>query len=518
MVPTTIKNNGSHDSTGNLSTGDNSEKKRRRKKRQPKNIKVKRDGGNWWLNWVGHATVFALLVVAGGVLLTHLCESVLKLEEECTVRLPKRRFFFQKKKENSEKQQECQERSEVAVTICQLLQEYTGSFTVKQIKQAKTTTAPIPEQKEKKRPKFVQRAVSWVRGLRRRTKKSKEVQIVGEQRRSAPAPKWVQDAVTITDLHLSASQKKLVGRLAHDTREIYATTSNDAFGERVKKVAWGGQADTPWWSSPIGNKDVDGAQLLASYLKIMQWPEDLRGKFPFKLCSDGCASYVALLHTLEYREKYKPWMLTPASMKENEAGVIYLRGHGPASGEGDTFGGHSIVWFRLALHTHDDFSAYIRMLIHTLDSAVSDSLLRSNNQVGKYNIVLDCANLTMSSIPKMSDLKKLFGMMQDHLPNRLGVLMLANLGGAGQFLLKMIKPLISEAVRNKIHAIPNDGPERSDMLTAFLHDDAHVPKWLGGSDPYEFNHKEYYAPYIQQKHVWTNEEGLEYLTTMPYHA
>jgi hypothetical protein len=128
-------------------------------------------------------------------------------------------------------------------------------------------------QKEKKRSKFVKRAASWVRGLRRQTKKSKEVQIVKTQRTSAPAPKWVQDAVTISDLHLSASQKKLVARLAHETREIVATTSNDAFDQRVKQVAWGGQADTPWWSSPMDKKDLDGAQILTAYLKIMEWPE-----------------------------------------------------------------------------------------------------------------------------------------------------------------------------------------------------------------------------------------------------
>jgi len=49
---------------------------------------------------------------------------------------------------------------------------------------------------------------------------------------------------------------------------------------------------------------------------------------------------------MEWRAKYKPWLMTQSALKENEKGWIYTRGYslsyGPDSNEKK---GHSVLWF-----------------------------------------------------------------------------------------------------------------------------------------------------------------------------
>eukprot|EP00804_Cyclotella_cryptica_P010951 CCRYP_016674-RC/>CCRYP_016674-RC protein AED:0.37 eAED:0.37 QI:0/0.5/0.4/1/0.5/0.4/5/0/582 len=160
---------------------------------------------------------------------------------------------------------------------------------------------------------------------------------------------------------------------------LNTTTTNTtikSFSERVDSVPWGGVYDqdfTRWWprrdDSKVqamgGGSNIpkvstlsEGGRLLAAYLKIMKWPEDLHVKFPFKLCSKGCNSEIAVLHTLEWREKYLPWCMSPDSIQYNKNGFIYHRGHSrpgrqqrlEAEHTKDmTYfnnAGHSMVWYR----------------------------------------------------------------------------------------------------------------------------------------------------------------------------
>ena len=103
--------------------------------------------------------------------------------------------------------------------------------------------------------------------------------------------------------------------------------------------------------------------------------------------------------------------------------------------------------------------------------------------------------------------------LQDHYPDRLGVLLAANLSGLTQMLMKMMLPFVTEDVRAKIHIVPNGDEERRGMLLQFMSEDK-IPYYLGGKDDYEFDANQYY----REKCVLTEDAIREYITTMPFHA
>lgn len=241
-------------------------------------------------------------------------------------------------------------------------------------------------------------------------------------------------------------------------------------------------------------------------------------KFPFKLCKKGCDTDFAIHHTLEWREKYKPWLMTPSALKENEKGWIYYRGFSPNPFvDDDKEAGHGMIWYRPGLKKIGDAEAYSRTIINAFDTAIADSLIRSNNRVGKVNILLDCKGFGISYIPRLSDMVKLITMMQDHYPDKFGMLIIAHLQGAAGIVLKMAMPLLPEAVRYKIRILPNDEKKSRDLLKIMVVEEF-IPDWLGGVDNYRFDANSYYDPDGSGRRYFSEEEGREYLVTMPYHA
>jgi hypothetical protein len=309
------------------------------------------------------------------------------------------------------------------------------------------------------------------------------------------------------------------------------------FHERVDGVPWGGISDadtTRWWprkssSDPhtMISAHSEGGRVLAAYLKIMKWPADLYPKFPFRLCPKGCGSEVSLLHTLEWREKYRPWCVSSETIRFNRAGFIYPRGHSnPGVNQrrrlaekknersGGSEEGHSMVWYRPGLASpSDDEELYTRSIINVLDVAVSDSLVRNRGTIGRFNIVMDCGGMSSRNSPTIAGAKRLFSILQDHYPDRLGVLLAANLSGLTQMLMKMMLPFVTEDVRAKIHIVPNGAEERREMLLQFMTEDE-IPSYLGGKDDYEYDAKEYY----RGKCVLPEDAIRDYITTMPFHA
>jgi hypothetical protein len=69
-----------------------------------------------------------------------------------------------------------------------------------------------------------------------------------------------------------------------------------------------------------------------------------------------------------------------------------------------------------------------------------------------------------------------------------------------------------QAVKRKIQVIPNEPQERDRMLREFV-DPVHIPASLNGEDDWVFDAAEYYGPVSG-----TDQDALEYLVTMPYHA
>ena len=345
---------------------------------------------------------------------------------------------------------------------------------------------------------------------------------------SSSSSKGLDDSTNISDC---SENDKVIPSLSGGSEIMLSSRS---FQDRLDAVSWGGldMESNRWWPPrKDGNKNTvsshsEGGRLLAAYLKIMKWPTDLHVKYPFKLCKDGCDSEVSLLHTLEWREKYKPWCMSPNAVQFNNAGFVYTQGHskvGPkqkleAEKSNDvntlTNGGHSMVWYRPGLASpSEDPELYGRTMVNTLEMAVSDSLTRNKGTIGRFNVVMDCTGMGSKNSPSIANVKKLFTVLQDHFPDRLGVLLAANLSGMVQMLMKMVLPFVTEDVRAKIHIIPNDEEERREMLMQFMDEDQ-IPYFLGGGNGYEFNTKKYY----EGKCILPEDEILGYLSTMPYHA
>lgn len=310
------------------------------------------------------------------------------------------------------------------------------------------------------------------------------------------------------------------------------------FERRSLSVPWGGPSQAPealsfdWYARKKTNRgikapldQIDGGNLFSSYLRIMRWPTTFdHVDFPFKLCKEkkkidgkGCDTSNAIQHTLEFRERFKPWLITPSIKRQNSHGLVYARGFSPSYSENEV-GGHTIVWLRLAKKVkpidENDRIFFVRSMIREFDVAVAASLLRSNGRVGKFNAVVDGENFTWSKMPSLSAVKGLVAILQDHFADRLGVVLLVNVGSIGEMLLKLFIPLITEEVRNKLIILPNDPDARLETLQAVLGPKSNIPKQLGGTDDYAFNVDEYY----NNEFVSRDEEALEYLSTMPYHA
>jgi hypothetical protein len=327
-------------------------------------------------------------------------------------------------------------------------------------------------------------------------------------------------AFTPEKLGLTSEKKALMTRLAETTQDIEPN-----WQERASNVRWGGDTG-PHWLAPkqlqgsttqqqslTDLESLEGGNLFYSYLRIMQWPETLNVHFPFKICPKGCNADVAIRHTLEFREKYKPWMLSPGAKVENSKGSCYFHGFSPSLTE-DENGAHAVVWFRPGQRIKVDDVAYTRAYVNTLDRAVAASFQRSHGRVGKFNVVVDGSNFSWGLLPSLHQLKVFVTILQDHFPDRLGMVLLTNLGMVGELVVKLFLPLITEEVRNKIKVLPHGVVERNQVLETVVGRE-NVPVWLDGTDAYEFDVDVYYA---NDSMYASEEDANEYLTTMPYHA
>lgn len=293
--------------------------------------------------------------------------------------------------------------------------------------------------------------------------------------------------------------------------------SDSVFDTRMNNVAWGGPGSEgrPWWNKNRKGKkgiDGDGVKLMLSYLKIMKFPKDKVTKFPFDLCQKGCSTDFALLHTLEWREKFKPWQMTPTAIKENKDGWTYVHGSSPGVGDEP---GPTVIYWRPGLHVVKNEEGYLRALINGLELAVADSLRRSDNKTGKYNVLIDTTNFKIANVGGVNQVKRAFRVLKDHFPDRLSHVFMTNLGGPAQIFLKILTQFIDKDVRDKFHIVPNDPQATVEALRPFLGDS--IPTWLGGNDAFSFSTETYYNS-MPKSMFTTDEEGLRYLESLPYHG
>lgn len=288
--------------------------------------------------------------------------------------------------------------------------------------------------------------------------------------------------------------------------------------QRAVQVSWGGPQnavpETNWWSPkhpkhPNELSSLDGGHSLYAYLFIMKW--DKHPKFPFRLCGEhGCPPERALSHTLQWREAYKPWLAPPSLLVENANGYSYHRGFSPSETPG---GKHGTVWLRLGHRVKNDLS-FFRGILHSGDRAIAEALIESKGETGKFNVVIDCAGFSLSGTPSLHALKQGVTMLQDHFPNRLGMIFLVHLSRPGEIFLKIVLSLITKEVRDKIKILPNHDKAKSLAVLRTVVEEDYIPQWLGGTDSYQFDAETYYPQHLR----CTEEEALEFLQSMPYHA
>ena len=184
------------------------------------------------------------------------------------------------------------------------------------------------------------------------------------------------------------------------------------FHERAAKVNWGGTS-VQWWipALPTSGEAVDafeGGRLLYYYFKVMhRYMKDLSNPlahkiyFPFRLCRQhGCAAEDAIAHSLQFRETYQPWRVTPGMREENSNGFCYVRGFSPPRAH--HYGRHTVVWLRLGRHKVHDHYTYFRVVAHTLDRAIAEALHESNYRVGKFNVLIDGTDFDFHHAPSLS--------------------------------------------------------------------------------------------------------------------
>jgi len=302
---------------------------------------------------------------------------------------------------------------------------------------------------------------------------------------------------------LTNDQQQLLERLS-----THIQTQIPDLHQRIAQVPWGGPDGPPWMDlqRSTTQHQIPGTHLFFSYLRIMQW--NWHSKFPFSLCGQaGCDAPVAIEHSLKYRELFRPWIVTQSMKLENQHGSCYTHGFGRTPIQD---GAHALVWVRPGKRVKKDDVIQNRIYMHTLDRAVARSLEASQGRVGKFNVIVDGTGFSWGLLPSLRNLKIFVTMLQDHFPDRLGIILLCHLGRVGEALVKLFLPLITQEVRNKIVVLTRKNQEEVlEELIGF----ENVPAWLGGSDSYVFDVKEYY-----QGDVATEEEAKAYLTTMPYHA
>lgn len=288
----------------------------------------------------------------------------------------------------------------------------------------------------------------------------------------------------------------------------------------------------PWWdhggrtfhsSSDDPLDAIDGGYVLWSYYRIMQShmkdPQDLdHVLFPLRMCKgSGCTAETAIYHTLEWREKYQPWKVPTSVLKENQEGWVYTRGLARPELSGHhnrkSYGRHAMLWIRPGLHKAIDPLAYFRCILHSVDLAVAESLQHSHGRVGKFNVIVDTSGYQWGYIPSISYVAQAVTMLQDHFPDRLGVVMLVNLSKIAEIFVNIVKPLFTREVREKIHVLSHDPDRQLDQLQAMVELES-IPEWLGGKDPFRFDAETYYHKRIRI----SEQDSQKFLKTMPYHA
>jgi hypothetical protein len=304
---------------------------------------------------------------------------------------------------------------------------------------------------------------------------------------------------------------------------------------RAKAVGWGGSrhAAAVWWRPEHANKPtsiftIDGGPILWSHYKVMSrympGGSNLDNVYyPVKLCRHtGCPAEQSIRHTLEWREKYQPWRVSPAMMEENADGWIYHRGFSPPapipsssapSKSRSSHGRHALIWFRPGKHRVKDSLAYYRCILNAADRAIGQASVESQGQVSKYNVMIDASDYEWSKVPDFAHTKQAIVMLQDHYPNRLGMIFVAHMSRSAEFISSLIMPLLSKEVRHKIHILSSDSERRAAELAAIVQPEF-LPDWLGGIDQHKIDADYYYS---QEHFYWSDRESVEFLRTMPYH-
>ncbi|GMH82251.1 hypothetical protein TrST_g12525 [Triparma strigata] len=330
-----------------------------------------------------------------------------------------------------------------------------------------------------------------------------------KRRNDAPKPKPSSQTLTSTSTSTSTSTQNKPHNLTEYQYNLLYTFQENLLPltpPSHESVPWGGPNPlTP--THPFTPLDL---HLLESYLTVQSYPSSLLTTWPPSQCSSTpCPSSFSYLNTLKWRQTYRPFSLPPSLKSEASDGWLYTRSTTLPPKQ-------PLIFYRPGLHKPESLESYIRNVIYNLEraAAVASENAKEEKYLGgkgrsdprRYFFILDASGFTFSMIPSMSAVKKLFSMVGDHYPRRLGKLVIVNAGRASMVFWGMLKVLIPEDVKSKITIIGARENAREYLIQDIGVES--IPDWLGGEDTWRYDVEEYLGEVD-----WTDEEAKAFMET-----
>lgn len=244
----------------------------------------------------------------------------------------------------------------------------------------------------------------------------------------------------------------------------------------------------PWYSRELLHQHYKASMDMRDEIKAndsQNWATHVH--FPRTLClRSPCRIETSILYSLQWREVYQPWRVTPSMIKENSLGYVYANGR--------SRDGHGLVYYRPGIvDRYQDEVSYFRCIFHAIEAAIAET--------GTFVAVVDAANFHWHKAPNIRYwVRQTITMLKDHYPHRLGGIYVYNMSSMTEMVMQLIRPLLPARVRDLTHIVKS----RHDLVGS-------LGNALTEDDNFVFHTESYYEPNIFH---WSDEEARQYLQFM----
>lgn len=208
--------------------------------------------------------------------------------------------------------------------------------------------------------------------------------------------------------------------------------------------------------------------------------------FPRSLCTrTPCAIETSILHSLQWREVYQPWRVTPSMIRENALGYVYANGH--------SRNGHGLVFYRPGVvERYQDEVSYFRCIFHAIEAAIAET--------GTFIAIVDAGYFQWHKVPNLRYwVRQTIAMLKDHYPHRLGGIYVYNMSSLTELVMQLLRPLLPVRVRGLTHIVRS----KTDLAATGI-----LKQAMSEDDRFVFHAESYFEPH---RFHWSDEEGRQYL-------